>query len=385
MNKRQPRNYLGILLILSFCSVIFLPGPLMVLMEEQTYSQTEKRMLEEFPPLPASIGDLSRFRDDLTAYLNDHFGLREFLVYRYQREVRKRFDVIGNEVDVLRGLNNYYYYTGFHMLDDFLGRLVLSHKELRQWREHYAAKEQWLGERGIEYLLVTAPSKYSIYPEHVTQEWQQVRGQSRLQQLENHLATEGEPPFTFVNLVPRLLAAKENEYLYHKSDTHWAPLGAYHGYLGIAEAVEQKLPELVFRKDFTFSREISRYCSPTGNRCGDLTQMLLDFKPFEEPFRVVDNHPVCSTKEPLALALSDLKESLDPPNIDAICPQQEHTAVVFHDSFFVSIRPFLSENFGRVIYLWKLYDQQNIEEILEIFKPDIVIEERFERKLYEGI
>lgn len=384
MNLREPRSFFAFLLAVVFTVLIFLPGALMLFTKGQSYSETEKRMLAEFPPLPQSPGQLGTFQKGLASYLSDHFGLREFLVYRYQREIRKRFKVIGSEVDVLKGLDNYYYYTGFRMLDDWLGRIVLSPQDLQAWEEHYRAKEKWLAERGIAYLLVVAPAKYSIYPEKVAIEWQEIRGKSRLQQLNAHLDQEKRPGF-FLDLSPYLLAEKAGEYLYHKSDTHWAPFGAYQGYLAMAQAIEARIFGIDFRKDFTFTREVTRDCSPKGNRCGDLTQMLLDFEPFSEPFKVVDRYPRCNSQKPVDLPLSNLKVSLEPANIESLCSGKKYTALVFHDSFMLSIRPFLSENFARIIYLWKLYDQKNMEEILRIYKPDIVIEERFERKLFEGI
>ena len=58
-------------------------------------------------------------------------------------------------------------------------------------------------------------------------------------------------------------------------------------------------------------------------------------------------------------------------------------AVIFRDSFFVHLEPFFSENFREVVYLWKNYDQKNIEEIMTYFKPDVVIEETSERHLFD--
>ena len=40
-----------------------------------------------------------------------------------------------------------------------------------------------------------------------------------------------------------------------------------------------------------------------------------------------------------------------------------------------------ADDFQEVIYLWKEYDQSNVEEILKYFTPDIVIEEVVERIL----
>ena len=57
--------------------------------------------------------------------------------------------------------------------------------------------------------------------------------------------------------------------------------------------------------------------------------------------------------------------------------------MIFRDSFFVPLEPLFSENFREVVYLWKDYDQKNIEEIMTYFKPDIVIEEIAERHLFD--
>jgi alginate O-acetyltransferase complex protein AlgJ len=376
-------KFFRILLAAVFCTVILVPGTLMLFGERKAYSPTEKRMLQEYPPYPSSVAGVSEFTEKLNGYLEDHFGLREFLVHRYQREVRKRFDVIGAEADVLKGLENYYYYTRFSMLDDFLGRTQPDEGEMRQWVAHYRDKERWLAAQNIQYLLVAAPSKYAVYPEYVAAQWREIRGVSRLQRLTEYLEDVEAP--SFADLSGELLKAKEGEYLFHKSDTHWTPYGAYLGYLGIAKALQKKLPELQFRRDFTFSRETFRDCDPKANRCGDLTQMLLDFEPFREPYRNVDPYRVCSRKKSLSITVSKLDPSPDRRPFETFCREKKYTAVVFHDSFFLSIRPYFAENFGRVVYLWKNYDQANIEEILKVFKPDIVIEERFERRLFEGV
>jgi hypothetical protein len=47
------------------------------------------------------------------------------------------------------------------------------------------------------------------------------------------------------------------------------------------------------------------------------------------------------------------------------------------------MHPFISENFKHVVYLWKEYDQKNLEETFRIFKPDVVIEAIVERDLFE--
>ncbi len=69
------------------------------------------------------------------------------------------------------------------------------------------------------------------------------------------------------------------------------------------------------------------------------------------------------------------------PYLAKACKSRRLKTIVFRDSFFEALEPYMTENFNEVIYLWKKYDQANVEELLRTFKPDIVIEERGERQL----
>lgn len=73
------------------------------------------------------------------------------------------------------------------------------------------------------------------------------------------------------------------------------------------------------------------------------------------------------------------------PSFAKGCNQAELTAVVFRDSFPVALEPFFSEKFKKAVYLWKEYDQKNIEEIMTSFKPDIVIELTVERFFFNSV
>ena len=64
------------------------------------------------------------------------------------------------------------------------------------------------------------------------------------------------------------------------------------------------------------------------------------------------------------------------------CPKATLNAIVFSDSFITNLEPFFSENFGQILYLRKRYDQKNVEELLNSFRPDIVIEQRAERQYF---
>src|SRR5690606_8627964 len=51
------------------------------------------------------------------------------------------------------------------------------------------------------------------------------------------------------------------------------------------------------------------------------------------------------------------------------------TLLVFRDSFFSALRPYVSQHFHKVVYVWSGYEQK----IVEMVEPDIVLEANVER------
>ena len=279
MIARKIQALYNLLLISLFIGLLSAPAIKMIGSEKMVFSYAEKRTLASIPPLPESLYQLDLYFSDLGTFLDDHFGFRELLIYRYQRETRKRFGITGDETNTHQGVNNWFYLGQSDMLIDFAGKEQLPESKMKAWAAGYHAKKQWLQQHGIQYLLVIAPDKESVYPEFVMDSWEKLQGKSRLQQLIDAYPEINEAEL--LDLGSRLKKHKE-EPLFYKSDTHWTPFGAYTAYLIIAEKIEQKFPSTTFKKDFKFSKLQTRYCSPEENRCGDLTKLLLDFEPFEE-------------------------------------------------------------------------------------------------------
>lgn len=378
MSQKTIHNIFRWLILGIFFCAIFGPATQMILVERKPFSFTEKRVLATFPQTPETSRQMTEFTSGLDSYINDHFGFREWYIYRYQREVRKYFNTI-KKIKVYIGLDDWYYYTGAKNLLDYAGRYPLSDADLSFWLESYREKKNWLKSKGIQYLLVTPPNKQTVYPEFVMSSWREVQGKTRLHQLKEVL-TENDNA-TFIDLSPVLISQKGNDLLYYKSDTHWTQYGAYLGYKTLVEKLATMLPGSGFKKDFTFS-EVTDTCNKEIDICGDLTSMLLDFKPFEESYKVVTNFSPCATELPFNYVLDGINTRKNAPSFTRGCQEKKLKAVVFRDSFLNTMEPFLSENFAEIIYLWKKYDQDNMEKILEVFQPDIIIEETVERSLF---
>ncbi|MGW8195844.1 MAG: alginate O-acetyltransferase AlgX-related protein, partial [Desulforhopalus sp.] len=280
---------------------------------------------------------------------------------------------------VMKGTDNWYFFTGDSVLEDFTGKRLRSDSEMREWLEKYRDRKRWLAQRQIQYLQIVVPNKMRVYSEFLGEPWVSQRGETRLDQLRARMNDRDKS--TFLDLSLPLLGAKNEGTLYFKSDTHWTPYGAYLGYLAIADKIETLFPDSSFKKDFTFSTMATRKCDKKENSCGDLTNMVLDYESFAESFKEVDEFSACSVVDTFEYSFSDLDTSARDPIIIKGCRNKALTALVFRDSFFRALEPFFSENFNKIIYLWKNYDQQNVEQLLTVFKPDIVIVERGERQL----
>ena len=362
-----------------FFIVIFTPCLWMIFGQKTDFSFTEKRLLTTFPSIPTNLSQVQRFSSDIDSYLNDHFGFREWMIYRYQREIRKRFKDVPTMKKALKGTNDWYFITTNHSLEDFTGRHLLSTNDLNKWIETYRAKQRWLEKQGIRYLFIVPPSKMTIYGEFLGEPWLSRKGRTRLSQLKS--ALEESDKSSFLDLSPTLARNARDENLYFKSDTHWNQYGAYLGYLTIAEKIESLFAGSRFKKDFTFSKTITRRCEKEKKTCGDVTNMILDYDSFDESFKVVDEFPRCAVDQKHDYNFSNLNTSISDYYIAKTCKSKELKVLVFRDSFFEALEPYFSENCKEVIYLWKSYDQKNVEELLAVFKPDIVIEERGERTL----
>lgn len=365
--------------IVVFFVIIFAPCLYMICGPRTVFSYTEKRQLAAFPSMPGNVFQVQKFFSDMDSYLNDHFGFREWMVYRYQREIRKRFADVETLTKVMKGTDNWYFFTGDGMLQDFTGKRLRSDSELTEWIEAYRGKQRWLEEQGIRYLLIVPPNKMTVYKEFLGEAWVVQRGKTRFSQIKEIMQESDKS--TFVDLSPSLISSGRDDNLYFKSDTHWTPYGAYLGYLAIADKIESLFPGTRFKRDFTFSTTVTRTCDKRENSCGDLTNMVLDYESFDESFREVDEFDSCTVDDTFDYKLSDIDVTAPDPYIAKRCQGRELTALVFRDSFFESLEPYFSENFKQIIYVWKDYDQKNIDELLTVFKPDIVIEEQGERQL----
>ncbi len=178
IRKKHIVSSYDMILIVSFVIIISLPLLKTIFTPQEQWSKTEKRELAAFPDFPTTINDVFQFSEKFETYFNDHFGFREKLVYRYYREIKKRFNKLGSP-EVLQGEDGWLFYLADDLTEDFRGRLSLTSERLDSFVKANNKKAAWLGERGIHYIFFTVPDKQSIYPEYLPEYFDTARGASR--------------------------------------------------------------------------------------------------------------------------------------------------------------------------------------------------------------
>lgn len=380
MNLTPTRNRLvDSAIILIF--LVALSAPLLTWLagKDIFYSEVEKRELQPFPSITRqdSITGFSRAFDD---YFQDHFGLREWLIHRYQREVRKRFGISGVPV-VVEGRDGWYYFSGERSIDDLKGDVRFSKEDEQLFWRKLSQKEEWFKKRGAAYIFLVAPNKQSIYPEYLPLHYLQGKKASRLDQL--LAARPQKAGQTFLDIRSRLSQGKSMMRLYDKSDTHWNYQGAYLAYQAIMERTQSLFPDFQVPDSFQFAPMWGEYIG------GDLALMMGRRKSIVEKRPILERRDFISVRKELGPQLTNLLTLRQLKPFYSEKQSGKLRVLVLHDSFFNHLKPFMGESFGEVLYIWQYYDKatleffssNNLAALMEIYQPDLVIEETLERYL----
>jgi alginate O-acetyltransferase complex protein AlgJ len=272
-------------------------------------------------------------------------------------------------------------------LEYFRRTRPFSARELERWRAFIELRRRWFEKRGITYLLVIAPNKSTIYPDRVPTRITQLDRPSRLDQLMRHLP-ERERRFV-LDLRTALRARDEHGALYDPGDTHWNDAGAHLAY----QALMDRLAEL---HPGPWSPVVPAQLTDETVAYGDLASFLENPKRYYLPTtRSALNEVFWRDRaQPLgAEALSVLAPGPDWPSwaepFVAERPGTElPTAVVFRDSFFDGLAPFVAEHFSRLVCVYqpnfRVWDHLSMQidtRLIDRERPDIVIEQIAERYL----
>jgi hypothetical protein len=306
---------------------------------------------------------------------SDRFGGRDLLVRVHHGSLLRLFGV-STLTTVMRGTDGWFYWLGEDgkSLDrHYRGTLFFWHSMVDGTVAELGRRRDWLAARGIAYVVVAVPEKFTIYPEHLPSWVAKAPAPTPYDRVRAALEKDGR--VTFVDLRAPLQAAKARERVYYQTDSHWNYNGAVIGYGELMRAVQKALPPGALAAIAPAPRPA--YTPGADFYSGDLVRML----GLSSSIREDDVAPLGKVLADKSGRCARRIDNDENPGFEFfVCDRPGlPRAVVLRDSMAIPLIPLLSENFSRVVYVsTRSFDRALIERE----KPDIVIEEMVERSLH---
>jgi alginate O-acetyltransferase complex protein AlgJ len=330
----------------------------------------DMRRLAELPTLEWSAASLETLAQRVEDYVKDHFGFRGSLL-RSRSAARLRILGVSPSAHVVLGHDSWLYYAQEPLGTDYEQVRPFTAAELQRWQDVLERRQEWLARRGCRYVLLLAPDKQTIYPEHLDPALRPRHASGRLEQLVEHLRRQS--GVTVLDVRQPLCEASRREQTYRVRDSHWNTCGAFVGYRELAQVLSEWFPQVRPFQREQFEVEVKT------DLASDLVELL--GVPGAAPEKVRCLKPrfplhARSQELPRTCVRAQLHYSLPLAwdNPDTSLPR----AVLIHDSFGLGFCHWLAEHFQHMVSVWH---DDFPQDLVEREKPDVVIHELVERKL----
>lgn len=360
-------------LLASFLLILFVPAITTGWLGVFQNAPSENRELASFPDISPKWSAIKMFPARFDAFIADNFGFRSDLIVLHNWVKSELFSTSADD-QVVVGSDGWLYLY----LTEQQKKVPISNLKRRQWRIHLEERRDWLREQGIDFVVLVAPNKHTIYPEFLPHHFLPELRESKLNQFLEEVGMRSD--LTVVDLAPRLSREKAHHLLYYKTDTHWNYVGAYFGYQELAKRMSEYFPaedriELSSARVTTKNRDTNLYrmMGVPGNEGSDyiVPKGGWSFKQ-EKPHsnelkRIAERGSVSVTK---AYAENG----------------QRPRAVVIGDSYLGWLRRFLAQHFSRAVFVNLWGTQWDHDETFPIAlfhseNPDLVIMQFKESRL----
>lgn len=329
--------------------------------------EVEKRKLAEKPIFNLKDSSYKNFFSNYENYVNDNFGYRDQLI-KLNNFLKVKLLHTSPVDRVILGKKGWMFFNDEGVIDDYRGTNHFTNEELEKIKKNLEERKKWLEGQGIEYYIMVAPNKHTIYSEYLPSNIVKYNQESRLDQLIKYLSKNSE--IKIIDVRSALLNNKSQYILYRKNDTHWNSMGAFVAYEEVVKTLEAGsiITAPVKLTNYSIKEEISG---------GDLANMLsMNNILLDKQLKLIPNF------KSKVVDVEVNRELFPNPNklvVKENTSLESHSKLLmFRDSFAVDMIPFLSESFSRSVYIW---DHKFNSNIIENEKPDVVVYELVERNI----
>ncbi|MFN8657766.1 MAG: hypothetical protein U0105_15610 [Candidatus Obscuribacterales bacterium] len=355
------------ILVAVFLAAILVLGALTWIISPDTKSDDENRELAALPKFDRKKKD--EYPAQFEAFFNDHLAFRSNMVKARNLAKYSLFGVsTGPEAAV--GKDGFLFFMGDDMERVCKVERPLTQRRLDDWTTAIVERRQLFDKHGIKYMFVVVPEKPSVYPDKVPPVLSPVRKVSGIDQLQQALqAVPGGAGASFFNLLKEETDGRQTRDTYLKTDSHWNAFGALLGYQAVMKQLRAWFPQL---EPTLTEQQVDMRMLPFAN--GDcpklmgLSHWITETAPRGD---AVSRDPAISKLMNIELDRTDWERH------DAAA-QNLPTAVILHDSFGFTLKPYIYNHFKKVHFVRQstyAFD----EKLIDKYKPDVVIQLLVER------
>lgn len=321
---------------------------------------------QKFPTLENN--DMFKYFSDFDDYYSEKFNGRDMYYKSISKFKYNLFGTSAKRESVLTGKDGFLFLgnNASNIINETLGLDVFSDKEIKQIQKRISGASRWMNKNNIQFYMMIAPNKHTIYPEKLPFEVDTSR-RTKIDQISEMI--DDTKHVTRIELKENLIQSKKRGLLYHKTDTHWNTLGAYFAYWKIMNVLNKDFPGEFSPIGMKNMKRHKREIGPLG-----LSRML-NYQMYETTEEIKIRKPSSIEQAP---KLNMERRINTKAELRYKTPKKKKKAVIVRDSFSAALVGFLKEHFEEVVFIWASKIDQDI--ILKE-KPDIVIYEIVERNV----
>lgn len=355
---KNDKNYISIIFYIT--AALVLGQGVIFFTYTKTMSSSENRKLAKFP----SVNPFhEEFAEDMDRYINDRIGLREYALTIYKR--MNFFDKLNLSNNVIAGKEGWLFLNSESDNFKYFQRAQkYTPDKLNAVKALIEKNTKFCQDNGIELIIIIPPNKSTIYPEYYNKYIRKAAGKDNYLILKDYLNKNLQNAHV-VMPYDELMNEKENNTLYHKTDTHWNTFGAFNLYKSLEKEIKK------VNKEYTLFDE-SRIKKCEKDVGYDLETLSYNVKSAGQKYE--------------SICIDGLDNiTLEPNNKTVIWHkgyggEKAPNVLVINDSFMAELAPFISTGVSSLWHLWTYdADFSKVSDVILESKPDIIIWERLER------
>jgi len=368
----MPLKRKNILLIIIFSAIITLPLFDNIFNFSPIKNLFEKRESAIFPQRPKNFSDIKDYTKKLEIFFNDNYGFRKSLIFANSKIMD---DIFGESPSsrAFIGKDEWLYFDNQNSLLDAQGLAKINDEKLVIAAKSFVNNWQILQKNNIDYLLVIAADKTSIYPEFLPDF---IKTSSKNRRIDKFiLAIKKENSnFPILDLRPILKEAKRNEIIYQKTDTHWNKRGAHFAYVEIMKILAQKNQSLKYHERSDFSDTQNEMLKGDISDIMNINAQNIDYS-LKEKFPKNFHQKNASNQE---------KKLFHRPIFFINNDKNLPVLFVYKDSFFDNMLEFFATHFSRSYFINQFPCEIDLE-IVKKYHPNILVQEFWEGRVEEVV